>query len=160
MPVSGNCTSVEYGDPFDVMGDQSAMRHMNNYHKRQLNWMTSVNVQDIASDGIYNLANPEQSSAAVQVIRLIRNVTGNVTRDYYYLEYRRPYGVFDNFPASDPVVNGISIRIAPPFTAPTQSKIIDTTENTATFGDASLGLGRICCDGIFNISVTALAINS
>src|SRR6185436_3550590 len=30
---------------------------------------------------------------------------------YYYLEYRKPTGVFDNFSVTDAVVNGLSLRL-------------------------------------------------
>mgnify|MGYP001558620979 FL=1 len=153
VPISNSCTSWEYGDPFDIMG--GSIRHMNNFHKGQLstfNALQPINTLTVTANGIYTIAPIEQASAGVQAIRIPRGSS------YYYLEYRQPYG-YDNFPSSAPVVNGVSIRIAPPYPVITQSNLIDTIPSTTTRDDAPLLPGPTFYDPIYGITIRTLSVS-
>jgi hypothetical protein len=65
---------------------------------------------------------------------------------FYYLEYRRPQTPFDAFAPTDPVVNGVTIRVGADYggteTSNTRPALLDTTPETTTFTDAALAAGR------------------
>lgn len=160
VPISANCSTDEYGDPFDVMGfPYLSYYHMNNFHKGQLGWFERVNTQTIIDNGTYNITPLETSSTGVSSLRIPRKDSSGQIVDYYYLEYRQPFG-FDNFLLSDNVVNGVSIRIAPEYDQILQSKLIDTTPETNSFVDSALTLGKTFSDLVKNITVTLTSLTS
>ncbi len=159
VSISSSCTLSEYGDPFDVMGDTYHTPwpyHINNFHLGQSGWLDTANTQTATTNGDYTLQSPEQTSSGVQMIKIPRPGTG----DYYYLEYRRPYGIFDNFGASDPAVNGISIRLAWDYASNNATRLIDATPSTAGFNDAALALNQVFYDPDAKIAVSNISMSS
>lgn len=159
VAISAQCTSNEYGDPFDIMG--SATRQMSTFHKGQLNLFAPGNLQTVATSSTVTLTSDEQSSGALQSIRIPRDLdaNGNPTT-YYYLDYRRPYGQYDNFGSTDPVVNGVEIRLGPDYSVVSQPNLIDTTPGTSTFDDAALALNQTFTDPITGIGITTTALSA
>ncbi len=144
VPISNTCTSYESIDAFDVMGQASASRQMNTYHKAQLGWYSGSNLFDLTASGSQVLEPTETTGSGIKALRIPRlyNATGQVT-EYYYLEYRRSFGVFDRFLPNDPVVNGVSIRLGPPLTNSLKSQLLDVSPTTPpTLEDSSLKAGQ------------------
>jgi hypothetical protein len=140
VAVGGTCTLDEYGDPFDIMG--AGERHTSNWNKARLGWLGVSNLATATASGTFTLAAQETPTTDIQLLRIPR-------RDglFYYLELRRPFGsFFDNFALADPAVRGISVRLAPDYSTTVQSRLIDTTPSTNTFGDAPLTAGRTFAD--------------
>lgn len=149
--TSSNCTRNEYGDPFSIMG-ASTRRHTNP-SLANFAWMPPANRVDVSHGGDYRLA-PLFSPDGTQQIRIQRTSTSFLT-----LEFRQA-GPFDTFSSSDPVVNGVTIRIAGGDTNRTQSLLIDATPSTTSFGDAPLPVGRTFVDPLTGVSVSTLGISS
>ena len=146
----GTCSQSEYGDPFTVMGSASTRHHVN-WHRAQLGWLADV--QTVSASGTY-LLTPAELSGTPRLVRVARN-----DGTYLNLEFRQPWGtLFDNFSGSDPVVNGVSIRIAPATTSIVQSKLVDANPSTSTFSDAALGVGRTVVDPLTGVSITTLSV--
>ena len=163
VPISNTCTANEYGDPFDMMDGNPfrSTNHFNVFNKGRLNWFNIQNTQDVNQGGIYTIVPLEKISNETQVLRIPRtiNKTGKII-DYYYLEFRQPFG-FDNFNPNDPVVNGVSIRIAPNYNKKiAKTLLIDTTADTPTFLDAALNLGKIFQDKKNNLTIKTIAVTS
>lgn len=137
------------GDPFTVMGG-AADRHQVNWHRAQLGWFADT--QTVTSSGSYLLAPAELTSAP----RMLRVSRGDGT--YLNLELRRPWGIFDDFASSDPVVNGVSVRIAPELSSLVQSKLVDANPATTSFSDAALGVGQTLADPLTGVSVSTLSV--
>ena len=146
---TGSCTQSEYGDPFTVMGG-AADHHQVNWHRAQLGWFADT--QTVTSSGSYLLAPAELTSAP----RMLRVSRGDGT--YLNLELRRPWGIFDDFASSDPVVNGVSVRIAPELSSLVQSKLVDANPATTSFSDAALGVGQTLTDPLTGVSVSTLSV--
>ncbi|MEX1997446.1 MAG: Ig-like domain-containing protein [Candidatus Andersenbacteria bacterium] len=152
--VSTSCTNKEYGDPFDIMGTGNT-RHFNNYHKGEVRYLVPANTQDVTASGTYTIVPIERASASgVQSLRIKKDST-----NYYYLEYRQPSGTFDNFGTTAPVVNGVSIRLAPDYSVFRQSWLLDATSGTTSFGDAALPVGQTVSDAALGLSITTLAVS-
>jgi hypothetical protein len=141
VAVSDRCLLEEYGDPFDIMG--GGARHMSNWNKAKLGWLSPSNLATPTASGMYTLAAQEALSADVQLLRIPLGEGGL----YYYLELRQPFGsFFDNFGVADPAVNGISVRLAPDYASADRSSLIDTNSATRRFEDAPLAMGRTFAD--------------
>ena len=144
-----SCSQSEYGDPFTVMGGAQTRHHVN-WHRAQLGW--SPDVQTVTTSGSYFVAPAELSGTP----RLVRVARGDGT--YLNLEFRQPWGIFDNFSVSDPAVNGVSIRIAPATSSIVQSKLVDATPATTTFADAALAVGKTVIDPSTGVSLTTVSV--
>ena len=95
----GDCEHVEYGHPYDPMGDGCG--HMNVVQKTYMGWIEGCNVVTATSDGVFNLMPTEIPCDGTQALR-IPMYDGR----YYYLEYRNGDGEFA-------VGGGVLINVAP-----------------------------------------------
>lgn len=165
ISVGGTCTPREYGDVFDVMA--ATFRHMNAFQKMRLGVLSGANVKTVATSGTYQISMLESRASTPQVIVVpIRSTLGQYS---YYLEYRRPFGVWDAFGSADPVVNGISIRVGQtnPATSTTTPLLLDMTPGTIATGDPSddfrdgaLALSQTFRDDFNEIRITPTVLGS
>jgi chitodextrinase len=110
----------------------------------------------VSTTGTYALTSADDAGTGVKTIRVAR---GDGT--YVYLELRQPVGSnFDNFGASDPAVNGVSLRIANDWGGIIQSKLIDTTPATSSYNDAPLAVGATFTDPVSGASITTVSVAS
>jgi hypothetical protein len=150
VAISANCTTDEYGDLYDVMGDDAY--HNNAWHLWQLGVLKAGNVQTVTTNGTYTI----DSTASRGGTNLLRIRRPGTTR-YYDLSLRSPSGVFDDFASDDPIAQGISIHTDLDPSQIKQSLLIDTTPGSSGgFADASLTPGRTFADG--DISVTTVSV--
>jgi hypothetical protein len=148
-----NCSLSEYGDPFSVMGNAGAARHTHSQQLATLGWASGSALVTATTSGTYTLGAAEDPASAVKSIRVAR---GDGT--YLYLELREPMGAFDTFSPSDPVVNGVSIRISNDWSTIIQSKLVDTTPATGTYADAALAVGASFRDPVSGVTVTTNSV--
>ena len=150
VAISSNCSSDEYGDPYDVMGGDAW--HNNAWHLRQIGFLDAANVQSVTANGTYTI-NSTATHGGIQLLRIHRPGTSL----YYDLSLRSAGGVFDTFAPTDPVVQGVSIHTDPDPSTITQSLLVDTTPGSAGgFEDAALTPGRTFADG--DISITTVSV--
>jgi hypothetical protein len=148
--IGPNCTASEYGDLYDVMGDDAW--HNNAWHLRQIGFLDAANVQTATANGTYTI-NSTATHGGIQLLR-IRRPNSSL---YYDLSLRSASGVFDTFAPTDPVVQGVSIHTDPDPSVVTQSLVIDTTPGSpGGFQDAALTPGRTFTDG--DISITTVSV--
>lgn len=146
---TGSCSQSEYGDPFTVMGAAQTRHHVN-WHRAQLGWLPDM--QTVTASGTY-LVTPAELSGTPRLVRVARS-----DGTYLNFEFRQPWGIFDNFSTGDPVVNGVSIRIAPATSTIVQSKLVDANPSTTTFSDAALGVGKTVVDPTTGVSITTVSV--
>jgi len=158
VPIGGTCTVSEYGDPFDVMGNQSAM-HFNAAQKLDLGWIgTGTVVTHGAGSGTYVLNPIETAGGGVYAVRI--PAAANRT---YWLEYRQPIG-FDAVLAGYPN-NGAQVRVAAPFETlcsncnaySNDTQLLDMTPGTSSFADAALVAGKSFADTVYGINISVLS---
>lgn len=158
--ISNSCTEYSYGDPFGIMSMNNTY-HMNINQKGQTQQIDTAKVQDVTTNGTYTISPIEQQTSGILGIRVPRrkDAQGNPL-DYYYVEYRRPFG-FDSFGNSDPVVNGTSIRIGIGYGgdiyAQGTTKLIDSTPD-GSFYNSSLTQGQTFSDPYQGINITTASI--
>ena len=162
--IGGSCTSAEYGDPFDIMGNQRAM-HFNTAQKFDLGWIPSTSVKThVSGTATYTLAPLESPGGATYAVKI--PAAANRT---YWLEYRQPIG-FDSALSAYPN-NGAQFRVAFPFESlcagcDDDTEFLDLTPATATFTDGTLVAGQSYTDTTYGFTVnvtsaspTALTLN-
>ena len=161
--LGSRCTLDHYGDPFTVMGTPWEVRTFNGFQKSRVSWYAT-------DPGQNRLTWIEQQSAVVtqtstgQVTlapidkQAPRDVYGNPvpqvfrvpvpgsTTDFYYVETRGGHG-FDGASDGREAVTGATIRIAPHWTTPAVTKLLDMTpESEFGFADAQLIEGKSFVD--------------
>ncbi len=159
--LSSSCSASEYGDPFTVMGT-SATYHSHALAKTQLGFLPSTNTRTVTGPGSYTLVNSEQNQPGqTQLLRLPRTVSSNgYVSQYYYLDLRQPYGsLFETFGPTDPVVNGVSIRLAPDTGSHVQALLLDANPGTSTFTDSALQLSQSAVDPITGVGFKTTAVS-
>jgi chitodextrinase len=153
LSTPSNCTSTEYGDPFSVMGG-SSKRDQTSFGRASLGWLPPAAALDVTTGGTYTLRPIEPTGqAGVEALRIKRDAT-----TYLLLELRATQGVFDNFDSSDPVVNGVTVRLVPSYSTITQSQLVDATPATATFADAPLAPGRSVTDPVSGATISVVSV--
>ncbi|HEY1480074.1 MAG TPA: hypothetical protein VGF46_08590 [Gaiellales bacterium] len=171
VAFSGTCTSDEYGDPYDIMGDSNT-NQQNAFHKYQSGWLGAVGgarVRSITASGDYTISPLEQSSGVA--LLLVPGVTGSSVGQDFALDLRQTYGTyFDAFAAGSAATAGIQIHLVQAPTSgsqPIQTQLIDATPQTTTggystangFADAALTPGNSFTDSTDQITVQTLSID-
>jgi hypothetical protein len=148
VPLSADCTELGYGDLFDIMG--LGYHHVNPFHKWTLQYLQPSNLATWAADGDFTLAPTELDTSALQALRIRR--PSAVDYPYYYLEFRQPIGQFDTFPAGDPAITGVGVRMGAADPGWWETRLLDmrptapAEDPIADFRDAQLPVGQAFFD--------------
>ena len=134
------CSSSEYGDPFDVMGNQRAM-HFNAAQKNILGWIAPSAVKTHSTgSATYTLSPIETAGGSTYAVKIPA-----LAKRTYWLEYRQPVGI-DAGLSSYPT-NGVQVRVAAPFeqlcgSCADDTEFLDMTPATSAFTDGALTVGN------------------
>jgi hypothetical protein len=105
----GDCTHVEYGNHFDIMGSGYTATHFNAFYKELLGWIVPSKIIDITTSGRYTLNALESGVSAKQAAK-IKKIDGFARP--FYLELRKGLG-FDsalNLPHLELNQNGLFVN--------------------------------------------------
>jgi hypothetical protein len=160
--IGGSCSVAEYGDPFDTMGNQSAM-HFNAQQKAKLAWVPSSAVRVHSGGSATYTLNPIEVAGGSTYAVKIPTTASNRT---YWLEFRQPIG-FDGALANYPN-NGAQIRVANPFESQCSgcdaysddTQLLDMTPATPSFNDAALVAGQTFTDATYGVSITVVSASA
>ena len=142
---SGGCTTSEYGDSHDVMGNPSS-GHMTAFQKERLGWLdygSSPPIQTVSAAGAYWIDAYEPDGSGPKALRILKSVDSSGRRTWYYAEVRTPSG-FDSDIASGVLLHtgseasgdsSFQIDLAPATT--TFDRILDPSQ---TFTDPDTGM--------------------
>ncbi len=137
--ISQSCPFVEYGDYYDIMGDNliqgSSPRHFNAMHKESTGFFLSGNLVTIAAPGTvtYDLEPIETASTNVKAIKIGRGPSP----ESLYIEYRQPIGV-DTGMSGDVYAGALLHASVSISYEPSKSGLIDTTPSAISNTTASL----------------------
>lgn len=156
VAISSSCTDTEYGDPFDAMG-MGSPRWFQAFNRVALGLLPAAGGTATASaGGRYVLGALAQSSAGLRMLRVPRP-----DGTYLGVELRKPYGLFETWSASAPVVNGATVRILPgSYTCCGEplTRLVDTHPSTTTFDDAPLAPGESLTDPGSQATVSVVSV--
>lgn len=147
-PVDPNGTNVEYGDPFDVMGEGDAP--LGSYHaeaKQRLKWLSTGEWTPVTSSGTYSVRRIDHANTSgSRGLRITR-----ATNDHYWISYRR---ALDDFHLR----SGAYLTWHRP--GQLKTLLVDTTPESSPGQndrhDAPIRIGRTYSDTSANIHITAI----
>jgi hypothetical protein len=160
-PIDANGSSVEYGDAFDMMGDNFPDRaiHFNEWYKAYLGWLNATNWQTASTSGTYRLFRHDHVS-----VTGVRGITAGQTNDRaYWLGFRRNLTTY-NTAATNFLANGVEIRWgmqAPGITndmSQNGSRLLNFTPAVTNFTRHPLPIGQTFTDTNFDLSITPLSV--
>lgn len=149
--VNSSCTVSGGDDPTDTMGGGGMHLYPADY-RQFAGWIPETQVIRVASSGSHELG-----VLGVNGIQEYRIARGDGS--YLSLEYRRATPPYDDYAASDPLVNGILVRIVTSG-ATVHNRLVDATPATSTTADAPLAAGRTLVDEIANAAVRTCSVDS
>jgi M6 family metalloprotease-like protein len=103
--TEGNCSLVEYGDPYDVMGGAFNMGHYNALHKENVGWMGGGKIQNITQSGIYQIETIASNTSGIKALKIQRS-----SNDYLFVEYRQPIGSDSGIGSGNNVFSGVILH--------------------------------------------------
>jgi hypothetical protein len=144
VALSGNCTTVPYGDPYNAMG--SGEGSFSAIQQNQLGWLTD-RIQEVpATGGSYFLQSLETNGPGVRVLHL---VDGGAN---LWLEYRQPIGVDKSLASA-----GVLVRqqVA---SEGVKSFLLDMTPlSGGGFTDAALPVGETWINPLGAMKITVIS---
>jgi Gametolysin peptidase M11/NPCBM-associated, NEW3 domain of alpha-galactosidase len=159
------CTTWEYGDTVDMMGNRTA-GHFDAFKKEQLGWLnngTQPPIVTAQSSGRYTIeayaAAPTGLPKAIKIPRGVDPLTG-ATR-WYYLEYRQPTG-YDAVLSSQigsNLLSGLLIRSGTDGNG-NSGVWLDATPSSSSWddwADAALGFGQSYADAGAGLQIVAVS---
>lgn len=120
--AEANCTLIEYGNPYDVMGGGKG--HFNGYNKELVGWLDPSNVVTVTQDGDYTIEALEITSLNPKLLKILIGAT-NVKKSFY-VDYRQPIGFDTN-------LVGNMFRGASVYYVDSSSYLLDTTPGSKTY---------------------------
>jgi NPCBM-associated, NEW3 domain of alpha-galactosidase len=156
VTMGGSCTSINYGDNFDVMGNGAGPTHFNAVQKDLLGWLdygASPPITNVVASATYTVDALEPAGAGAKALR-IKTALG----DWLYVEYRRPVG-FDSYLSSNAnVMGGVLIHY---FDGDLNGVyLLDMTPATSSWSDPALAVGATFEDTAGQVRITPTGINN
>lgn len=154
VAISDDCTTDEYGDPYDVMG--LAYRHSNEWDLNRLGILGPENVKTVTTSATYRLKASLFESSEHTELRIPRawNSDGEAI-SWYDLEIRQRGGAFED--VSDPSMSGVSIRVTGDLRSVAHTYLIDADPAT---NSSPLGVGETFEDGSVRITTLSVGLGS
>ena len=150
--TAGN--SLEYGDPFDVMGSTSvtgvtrdSRHHFNPWHKNRLGWLPDSAVTTVTTSGTYRIYRFDSRDAPrtqPQALRIFRDGVR-----WYWV------GLRQNFATGTPLANDAYVTWG--FNNRQQSQLLDLTTPGSSANDAALKIGATFSDPVSGVSIKPIA---
>lgn len=152
------CSHVEYGNSFDVMGDDRAFGlHFNAFYKELAGWFDATNSITATTSGTYTI-NKYENGTGNKMLKIQMNGS---TLTPYYVEYRTGFGFDAHMTTSDLSSNKSGLLVTraysdaePPYY---QSRIFDIRPTASAWNDdvkaASLNGTKVFTDARTGISI-------
>ena len=148
LPANG-CSSVEYGDPYDIMASGVNHPHLNAGNKDFLGWFNSNTISTVTENGRYNIEPIETNTTGLKAIRIPRG-----PNDYLYVEYRQPVGFDAGIGANSDIFEGALLHIGQ-----FKTNLIDATPPTSNTNPV-LHTGQTLIDQKTGTSVSVVEVSS
>jgi hypothetical protein len=161
--LGSSCTTVEYGDPVDVMGVSGVVAHFNAFQKERMGWLNyqaSLPILTVDGDGTFVIEPYAAAGTGPKALKILKSVdptTGK--RTHYYVEYRLGGGFDSGLSGNATLANGVVIHTGSESTG-NSSYVLDMTPETAAWSDAALAVGRSFNDPAAGVTITPLSSDS
>jgi len=152
VTIGGTCTKSEYGDPFEIMGNNRAM-HFNAAHKDDLGYLPAGTVRT-QKRGVMTYTLQPLATAGAQTYAV--KVEAGATRSYW-VEFRQATGFDAGLAGNTNVLNGALVHLGSPNDYGCDTCIIDMTPATSAFTDGALEVGSTFVDDATGTAIGVLA---
>lgn len=157
--VGPNCSIIEYGDSWDILGQSGVVAHSHAAQKERLGWLgygISPALTTVESSGTYWLDPYESLGSNPKALKILKSTDPtNGKKTWYYVEFRRPIG-FDSFISSNSsLMSGIVIHTGTEAYS-FDEYLLDMTPATSSFSDGALVVGNSYTDPNVNVTITPL----
>ena len=148
-PLTGSCTTTEYGDRYDTMGS-GGQAHFHASYRAHLGWIPSGSRRTLTpSVGSATVALvPASSSTGTRLLRVQRRGRS----DYLHVEVRNSSGYDSVLSQYGNLMNGVAIYVG---TSLRDQKVVDFTYNTSSAGDAAVRLGNTLYDYVGDVAIVS-----
>lgn len=149
------CSTIFYGDPFDVMGGGPGS-HLSAVYKDWLGWLDDEEVltDDVpevtqaAHAGLYSIDPLELPSPGPKSLKIRKDIDDQGRATWYYLEYRQPIGFDDGLADYAPITSGALVHLG--FDDGRRPRVLDMHPQTPgtidsyhdIVADGALGIGE------------------
>jgi hypothetical protein len=163
---TGNCTTSEYGDIFDMMGGGSNPPHFNAFQKERLGWLNAgvspplITVNPASGTSTYTIAPLENArDTTPRALKIARGGSCSTTSDWFYVEARQAKG-FDAFLSSNTnVQTGVLVHLVTGGSA-NGSYLLDMTSATSSWSDPALVGGAVFTDPVSGLKIAPVSVGS
>jgi len=157
LQVGGaHCVVTRSADPSDTMNSGGSRLYPIPY-LYFAGWLSDEQFPEALRNGTYKMAPlfTDANAAVAKGLRLFRS-----DGSYLALEFRQPTTGFEHWPADDPFVNGVIVRVARFSEGSVSSSLVDTTPGSADLmKDAPLTLGKSIDDVLSGKRITVSHID-
>jgi len=157
--IGSNCSVIEYGDSFDILGQTGITAHSNAAQKERVGWLNygiSPAIATVQASGTYWIDPYETVGSTPKALKILKSTDATTGRKiWYYVEFRRPVG-FDSFiSGNSSAMIGIVVHTGTEAYS-VDEYLLDMTPETSSFSDGPLVVGRSFNDPNTNMTITPL----
>jgi len=155
VTLGSSCSSIDYGDLYDVMGSGSGPNHYNAVQKDLLGWLDNTGMPPITTvqaTGTYTIDPLETAGTNPKALRIL-----TAQGDWLYVELRRPIGFDSNIASISNVMNGVLVHYWDG--TPNGVYVLDMTPTTSSSADPALTVGTTFQDVAGGVTITPLWVN-
>ena len=165
--AASGCTSYEYGDYYETMGNSSVngfSMDYNAYQKERLGWLNysaQPPITAVTATGTYQIGPYENQDTTAKALKIVQSATANT---YYYVEQRQALGddsalSNSSVPGYSEVLNGVVIHLAAPNNA--NSSDLLNMNPASSWGTAmALDVGQSYTDATAGVTISPIAVSS
>ena len=159
---TGTCSSIEYGDTLDIMGNPTS-GHFTAYQKERIGWLNygaSPPISTVSTEGLYWVDTYETAGTYPKALKIPKSTDPNTgQKTWYYVEYRQAAG-FDSFLSGNlNVLNGVVIHLGTD-SSPDTSYLLDLTPETTSWNDPALVLGQSFTDSNAGVIIAPISMTA
>jgi len=162
---SSGCTASEYGDVFDLMGNNVG-GHYSAYQKERIGWLDDgvsppiTTVPAVAGTATYDIGVLEDARSPVpRALKIPRATACGVATEWFYVEARQAKG-FDAFLAGNwNVLSGVLVHKVTDGN-PDSGYLLDMTPSTTAWSDAALTVGKSYTDPQTGVKIAPVSVGS
>src|SRR5690348_1233305 len=161
---SGTCSTSEYGDTLDMMGNPSNFEggHFNAFQKERLGWLnygSSPPILTVQSNGTYIITPYEAQDGTAKALKIAQTTNSSGQTTWMYVEDRQAMG-FDSFLSTySEITNGVVLHLGTD-ASPNSSDLLDLTPATTSWMDVALDTGLNFTDPVSGATISTVSVSS
>jgi hypothetical protein len=164
--AASGCSTAEYGDVFDLMGNGGRTPHYNAYQKERLGWLNAgvsppvISASALSGTATYAIAPTEAPrDTRPRAIKIPQSDSCTAPQKWLYVEARQAVG-FDGFLAGNANVLGGVLVHQVTEGDPNSSYLLDMTPATAAFTDSALVTGAAYVDALRGVRIAPQSVGA